>query len=75
MFFNIRGYFEISVFDKMIYSISLVIRQSFSFQTNPKDLDPSYKGKTSIIAKFDGTDLVICSYPRDKKPCLTGISE
>ena len=25
------------------YPISLVIRQSFSFQINPKNLDPSYK--------------------------------
>ena len=25
------------------YRISLVMRQSFSFQNNPKDLDPSYK--------------------------------
>ena len=25
------------------YSISLLIRQSFSFLNNPKDLDPSYK--------------------------------
>ena len=25
------------------YRISLVIRQSFSFQNNPKNLDPSYK--------------------------------
>ena len=26
-----------------VYLISLVIRQSFPFQNNPKDLDPSYK--------------------------------
>ena len=26
-----------------LYRISLVIRQSFSFQNNPKNLDPSYK--------------------------------
>ena len=25
------------------YRISSIIRQSFSFQNNPKDLDPSYK--------------------------------
>ena len=41
----------------------------FSFQNNPKDLDPSYKtsrsfglfrkGKIGIIAKFHRTDLVI----------------
>ena len=27
----------------VMYHISSVIRQSFSFQNNPKDLDPSYK--------------------------------
>ena len=42
----------------------------FSFQNNPKDLDPSYKtdldlwdclgmGKIGIIARFHRTDLVI----------------
>ena len=34
----------VSAPDKKGYSISLVIRQSFfSFQNNPKDLDPSCK--------------------------------
>ena len=52
------------------YRISSVIRRSFfSFQNNPKDLDPScdrsrslglfWKGKIGIIAKFHRTDLVI----------------
>ena len=55
----------------MEYRISSVIRWEFffSFQNNPKDLDPSYdgsrslglfrKGKIGIIAKFHRTDLVI----------------
>ena len=53
-----------------IYRISSVIRQIFSFQNNPKDLDPSYKTdldlwdglgmcKIGIIARFHRTDLVI----------------
>ena len=29
--------------NQFAYRISLVIRQSFSFQNNPKNLDPSYK--------------------------------
>ena len=51
------------------YSIFSVIRQSFfSFQNNPKDLDPSNgsrslglfrKSKSCIVAKFHRTDLVI----------------
>ena len=51
------------------YRISSVIRQSFSFQNNTKDLDPSYKtvldlryclgmGKIGIIARFHRTDLI-----------------
>ena len=50
----------------------------FSFQNNPKNLDPSYKmdldlwrlfrkGKTHIIAKFQRTYLVICSHSREGK--------
>ena len=50
----------------------------FSFENNPKNLDPSYKtdldlwnhlgkGKTCIIAKFHRTDLVICGHSREKK--------
>ena len=53
-----------------IYRISSIIRRSFSFQNNPKDLDPSCKMdldlwdclgrvKIGIIAKFHRTDLVI----------------
>ena len=53
----------------------------FSFQNNPKNLDPSYKtdldlwdcfrkGKTRIIAKFLRTDLVICSHSREGKTRL-----
>ena len=49
---------------------SVIRRNFFSFQNNPKDLDPSCKmdldhwdcfgkGKISIIAKFHRTDLVI----------------
>ena len=62
------------------YDISFVRRQScfFSFQNNPKNLDPSYKmdldllglfrkGKTCILAKFHRTDLVICSHSRERK--------
>ena len=48
----------------------------FSFENNPKNLDPSYKtdlglwdlirkGKTRITAKFHRTDLVICSHSRE----------
>ena len=51
----------------------------FSFQNNPKDLDPSCKmdldlwdclgmGKTGIIARFHRTDLVIWSHSRGTKP-------
>ena len=60
------------------YHISLVIRQSFSFQNNPKNVDLSYemdldlwdlvrKGKTCIIANFHKTDVVICSHSREGK--------
>ena len=49
---------------------------SFCTNPDPKNLDPSYKmdldlwdcfrkGKTSIIAKFLTTDLVICSHSRE----------
>ena len=52
--------------------------ESFSFQNNPKNLDPSYKidldvlglfrkGNTHIIAKFRSTHLVICSHLRGRK--------
>ena len=54
-----------------VYRISSIIRRSFfSFQNNPKDLDPSCnmdldlwdcsgRVKIGIIAKFHRTDLVI----------------
>ena len=57
--------------NQFLNCISLVIGQSFfSFQNNPKDLDPSCKtdldfwdclgmGKIGIIARFHRTDLVI----------------
>ena len=52
----------------------------FSYQNNPRHLDPSYKTDLDLwdclgsvklkIANFDGTDLVICSYTREGKPSL-----
>ena len=67
-------------------SFSVVVRENacniiitiflcfFSFQNNPKNLDPSLglfrKGKTCIIAKFHRTDLVICGHSRQEKPIL-----
>ena len=45
------------------YCISSYIRQSFSFQNNPKNLDLSYKmhldlkSKTCMVAKFHGSTL------------------
>ena len=43
----------------------------FSFQNNPKNLDPSLglfrKCKTCITAKFYGTDFIICSHSREGK--------
>ena len=50
-------------------------------QNNPKNLDPSLKmdldlglfrkGKTLILAKFQRTDVVICSHSREgKNPVL-----
>ena len=68
-----------------MYHISLVIRLSFSFQSNPKNLAPSYKmdldgprslglfrkGKTCIIiGKLHSTESVICSHSREGKPLL-----
>ena len=59
--------------------IPLVIRQFFSFQNNPKNLDLSYKmdldlldlwdclGRIKLIAKFHRTDLVIFGYSRGGK--------
>ena len=43
----------------------------FSFQSNPKNLDLSYKMDLDpwdcIIAKFQRTDLVICGHSREGK--------
>ena len=60
--------------------ISLVITWGlFSFQNNAKNLDLSHKtildlwdclGNVKLIAKFQRTDLVICSHSREGKPCL-----
>ena len=55
------------------YHISLVIRQLFSFQKHPKDLDPSYRWiqifgivlegwKLYYSKKFHRTSLDICSH-------------
>ena len=60
------------------YHICSVIRQSFSFLNNPKNLDPSYKmgldlwnylGRVKPILQQNviGTDLVICSHFRGGK--------
>ena len=66
-----------------IYCIPLVIRQSFFFQNDPRNLDPSYKmdldlqdclGRIKLVhcisAKFHRTDLAICSHSREGKLCL-----
>ena len=53
----------------------------FSFQSNPKNSDPSYKKyldlldclgrvKLVFVAKFHRTDLVTCSHSREGKPRL-----
>ena len=50
----------------------------FSFQNNPKNLDPSYKmdldlwdrlGRVKLVIpqKFQKTDLVVCSFSREGK--------
>ena len=67
---------QIKVDTEMKYRISLIIRQNFSFQNNPKDLDLSCKTdldclgrvKIGIIAKFHKTDLVISSHSIGTKP-------
>ena len=62
-----------------VYHISLVIRQIFFYLNNPKksilkdgsrSLRLFRKSKTCIIAKFHGTDLVICSQSRERKTHL-----
>ena len=55
-----------------VYHISSGIKQSFSFQNNPKidrsrSLGLFRKGTTHIIAKFHGTDSIICSHSRERK--------
>ena len=60
------------------YLISLLIRQSFflpkqsqksrhGLQDGSRSLGLFWKGKTSIIAKFYRTDLVICSHSTEGK--------
>ena len=71
---------KLNVQYQMHYRISSFIRRCFSFQNNPKNLDPSYKtdldlgmvmkGQTGIKAKFHRTDLVICSHCREREPRL-----
>ena len=62
----------------MLNTVLFGVRHIFSFQNNPKYLDPSYqdgsrflglfrKDKTHIIAKLHRTDLVICSHYREGK--------
>ena len=64
--------------------ISLVEARVFSFQSNAKNLDPSYKmdldlwdrlGKVKLVAKFQSTDLVNSSLILERErggeePCL-----
>ena len=47
------------------YFLRLYKMEVFPFQTNPENLDLSYK--PHIIAKFHRTDLVICSYSGEGK--------
>ena len=42
-----------------IYRISSVIRQSFFFQNNPKDLDPSYKMDLDLLDCLGRVKLVL----------------
>ena len=62
--------------EKIDYLISLTIRQSFFFQNNPKNLEPSDKmdldhwdclGRVKLVAKFLRTDLVTRSHSRERK--------
>ena len=71
---------KLCFFPLRVYHISLVIRQSFSFQNNAKNLDLSYdrsrslglfrKGKVPITAKFHTTDLTIWGHSRGENPVL-----
>ena len=74
--------YHIKAFTTKTYHISSIIRQNFSFQNNPKDLDPSCKVdldlwdclgqvKTGIIAKFHRTKFIyLKSFYRDETPVL-----
>ena len=42
-----------------MYRISSVIRQSFSFQNNPKDLDPSCKMDLDLLDCLERVALVL----------------
>ena len=61
-----------------VYHISSVIRLFFSFQHNPKNLDPCYKTdldlwdclgrvKVTYCGKISWIHLVICSHSRERK--------
>ena len=64
-------------FRHIIYCISSVIRQFFSFQNNPRNLDPSYKmdldlwdclGRVKLILQQNFSELIlICSHSRESK--------
>ena len=41
------------------YHISSVIRRGFSFQNNPKDLDPSYKTDQDLLDRLGRVKLVL----------------
>ena len=45
--------------DEEIYCISMVIRQRFSFQNNPNNLDPSYKMDLDLWDCFGRVKLVL----------------
>ena len=42
-YLNMKARFDLCCITQNIYRISSDIRRIFSFQNNPKDLDPSYK--------------------------------
>ena len=41
------------------YRISSIIRRSFFFQNNPKDLDPSYKTDLHLLDRLGRVKLVL----------------
>ena len=68
-FIGLFSGFDCSVYLNNYRISSIIRREFFSFQNNPKDLDPSCKmdldlwdclgmGKIGIIARFHRTDLV-----------------